>query len=175
MEKHENLLNHQVTKNNLILSSLYLSAYELLKYSVIERIKGFFTFDFEEDKTVIDDQYKDEVLKLHKDPFIASCLWLEKNGAITEAEIEQIKETRSHRNEIAHELPKVLVEGFEVHIDCFLDIRRLLEKIDKWWIQNVDIPSNSDNDGIIIRDDDIYSGATIIIDHLVSIYSKAPK
>ena len=168
MEKYENLLNHQAVKNILVLSSLYLSAYELLKFSIIERIESFFATDYNKDgKPILCSQYKKEVLKLHKYKLTASSLWLEEMEVITEDDVRKIDEIRKHRNKIAHELPNVLVEGFEPHIDYFLNIRRLLEKIEIWWIQNYEIPSNSDYDGIEVRDEEIRPGLVIILDYLI--------
>jgi len=170
MKKYDNLLNPQAVKNNLVFSSLYLSAYELLKSSIIERIESFFATDYnKEGKPILTSQYKKEVLGLHKYKLAASSLWLEKMEVITEDDVRKIDEIRKHRNKIAHDLPNVLVEGFEPHLDYFMEIRRLLEKIEIWWIQNFEIPINSDYDGIEIKDEDIRPGPVIILDHLISI------
>jgi hypothetical protein len=108
MTDNNKLLNPDAVKSNLILSSLYLTAYELLKDAIIENIRGFFPFEYKDGKAVLDEQYKDQVVRVHKDLMNASCLWLQRNGVITEGEVEEIKNIRKHRNQIAHELPKLL-------------------------------------------------------------------
>jgi hypothetical protein len=40
---------------------------------------------------------------------IPSCKWLQKQGALAEEEVDEIGLIRDHRNEIAHELPGLLI------------------------------------------------------------------
>jgi hypothetical protein len=50
------------------------------------------------------------VLARHKSRFEASLLWLVEAGAVTVAEVDGVRSLREYRNEIAHELPRMLVE-----------------------------------------------------------------
>lgn len=163
-------LNPDRLKNNLLLASLYLSAYELLKASIIENISDFFSTDYVDGKIVPNKQYYDEVTKTNKDLLRASCLWLAKVGAIAIDEVEEIHQIRRHRNEIAHELPKLLGDSeLNLNIDYFIRIRELLGKIELWWIKNFEIPINSSFDGIEIADSEIHPGRVIMLDYVISV------
>ena len=88
-----NLLSRDVLKQNLAKAGLYALAYEMLKNSIIERPKGFFTLGGQ--KTA---EYRTEVLSKHTNVLIASCRWLQENGAITEEEINEVLQFRDYRN-----------------------------------------------------------------------------
>jgi hypothetical protein len=106
-----------------------------------------------------DDHYKAEVLSRHPNPLIASSLWFQENGAITEEEREEVLQFREHRNYIAYELPNVLLNP-EVQVDEEKLIRlfQLLCTIDRWWIAEYEIPTHADFDGQDISPDEIRAG-----------------
>jgi hypothetical protein len=95
-------------KENLILASIFLTAYETLRSSIIDRIREFFTFGFDENGPNISEEYKTEVKLLDKSPLRASLLWLKNMSAIDDNDIQIIDPIRQHRNEIAHDLPKFI-------------------------------------------------------------------
>ena len=166
------LLNPDVVKSNLILSSLYLTAYELLKDAIIDNLRGFFSFDYKDGKAVPDEQYKDQVTRAHKDLMHASCLWLQYNGVITESDVEEIENIRKHRNQIAHELPKLLVDAdLNLNVGYLVQIRELLEKIEVWWVKNVHIPTNPDFDDVEVNEKDIHPGRVVVLDYITAIIS----
>ncbi len=170
MEPYKKFSNPAILKSNLILSSLYLSAYEILKSSIVDNIISFFSDDFEDGKPIPDDQYKEEVSKTDKDLLRASCLWLKKMGVITQEEVDQVQRIREHRNLIAHELPKVLLHpGVEIKLEYLLQIWDLVKKIELWWVKEVHMPTDPDFDGVEVKDEDIYPGAFIILSHLIQI------
>jgi hypothetical protein len=164
------LLNSDAIRNNLILSSLYLTAYELLKDAIIDNIRAFFSFEYKGGKAISDEQYKDEVVRVHKDLMHASCLWLKRNGIITESEVKEVQNIRKHRNQVAHELPRLLIDAdLNLNIGYFVKIRELLEKIELWWVKNVEIPTNSEFNGVEVSEKDIRPGRVIALDHVISI------
>ncbi|MBU0490964.1 MAG: hypothetical protein KKA73_09705 [Chloroflexi bacterium] len=165
----DKFLNPDVIKSNLILSSLYLAAYELLKDAIVDNIRDFFSFEYKNGRAIPDEQYKDEVVRVHKDLLYASCSWLQRNGVITENEVEEIETIRKHRNQVAHELPKLLGDAdLNLNVGYFLRIRELLEKIEVWWIKNVEIPVNTDFDGVDVNEEDIRPGRVIALDYVIS-------
>ena len=163
-------LNPDAIKSNLILSALYLVAYELLKAAIIDNIRDFFSFEYRDGKATPDKQYEDEVIRVHKDLLYASCLWLRRNDVITESEVEEIENIRRHRNQVAHELPKLLGDtNLNLNVGYFLRIRELLEKIEVWWVKNVDIPVNPDFDRVEVNEKDIRPGTVIALDYVISV------
>lgn len=171
MEEQHKFLDHDLIRSNLVLSALYLTAYEVLKGSIITSILDFFATEVGADgRSIPSEQYKIEVKEAHKDLLYASCLWLLRNEAITEQDVVDIRRIREHRNQVAHELPSILIEkDLNIEFGLFLRMRELLEKIEKWWVINVDIPANPDFDGKEVDEGEIQTGRVLIIDHVVSV------
>ena len=159
----------QTLLTNLLMTSLYLLAFELLKNTVVERIKGFFTFDYVNGDAEVDSQYQ-EVKDLHRSAFQASLIWLQQNDAITIDDLHLVDAIRRHRNEIAHELPQLLSDvKRNIDTQSFENIRYLLNKIELWLIKEVDIPTNIDFDGVGVKDEDIRPGSIIMLDAIVGV------
>ncbi|QKQ72604.1 hypothetical protein [Nostoc sp. TCL240-02] len=163
-------LNPETLRSNLITASIFLAAFELLQSSIIERIREFFTYEFNEKGGVESKQYKDEVLSLDKNKHQASLLWLKKMSAINDDDMKLVKNIVDHRNELAHELPKFLANAdAEININLLGSIYELLTKIDRWWIKEVHIPTNPDFDGQEIVDTDMQSLTMIFMELMLKI------
>lgn len=163
-------LNPESLRGNLIAASIFLAAYELLRTSVIDRIRDFFTYEFNEHGGVVSEDYKGEVLSLDKSPLRASLLWLKEMTAIGDTDIELVDKIREHRNELAHDLPKfIATDDAEINIDLLGSIYVLLTKIDRWWIKEVHIPANLDFDGQEVADDEIQSGRMLCMQMMLRI------
>lgn len=129
-------------KFQLISASLYLTAYDLLIQCIVEKIKDFYTTGFDEKGWIVDRSYENDVRGLFKkDIVIASLLWLKKNEAITEKEFQRIKTFKGHRNEIAHELTKIITDSdASTKTEFISEIRDLFFKIQKWWFVEFEVP-----------------------------------
>ncbi len=103
-----------------------------------------------------------------KDRLHASCLWFQNRGAIDEGDIAIIKEIRSHRNDIAHELPKYIGDSrYTVNMQLLDSIQFMIGKIERWWIREIEMEVNSDYDRVdksAIPGDQIHSGRMIMMD-----------
>lgn len=62
----ENFLTPAVTPERLIAVSLYITAYEVLKESIIGRIKDFYCIGFDAEGLTISPNYQKNVLSLNK-------------------------------------------------------------------------------------------------------------
>ncbi|MEL6556233.1 MAG: hypothetical protein AAFQ63_22665 [Cyanobacteria bacterium J06621_11] len=90
--------------------------------------------------------------------------------ALSEADIALVDDIRIHRNEIAHELPKFIATAdAEIDIKLLCSIHRLIEKIEVWWIKNLDIPTNPDLLGQQIDDANIIPGRVISMNMLIKV------
>lgn len=105
-------LEPEAIKRNLTRAGLLLLAYELLKIDIVDRVKA----DFKRTGR----NYRAEVLSLGKKKFESSCRWLAANGAFPEEPVTRILAIENHRNEVAHELPRFLLES-----DCEINTRLL--------------------------------------------------
>ena len=146
--KWERFLDPEVLRPNLILASIYIAAFEILKNSIIERIRDFYISGFKENNWIISPEYKNNVLSKDKSPTYASLKWLKESEAINDDDIEKFNKIKEYRNLLAHEITKMMMEGLPPEFtERFNDMVALLDKIERWWIINVEIPTNPDFDG----------------------------
>lgn len=139
-------LNPDSLKSNLIVASLFLTAYETLRESIIDQLKGFFITGFNRaDGYKYSPDYQSKVLSQHNSPLCASLLWFKDMDAITDEDIDKVDRIREHRNEIAHDLPRFIATAdCDVNVALIADICEIVAKIDRWWIREIEIPTNPD-------------------------------
>jgi len=144
-DKWERFLTPEVLRTNLIMASVYIAAFEVLKNTIIERIRDFYIIGYDGKDWIVDPEYKDGVLTRNRSPVYASLDWLKEAGAITDGDITVFTRVKDYRNMLAHELTKMLMDGLpDDFSERFGEMVTLLDKIEKWWIVNVEIPTNPD-------------------------------
>jgi len=170
----DKFLNTEEIKSNLVRASLYLFSYELLKNTIVDKIKDLYNIGFENDTLIYSEDYHEKVLnrkingKQHI--FLSSLYWLEENGAITKDDIEVIGSIREMRDKVAHQIDKLLTDSdFNLGTNLEKKIFNYIEKIERWWIREVEIPTNPDFDGKEIPDEEIISGKVIFYTYIKSI------
>lgn len=170
-EEWKRYLNPEELRPTLIQAALFITAFEILKNVIIDRIKDFFTHGYDENGPIMSEEYSSEVLKKDKSPVQASLKWLFENKAITTEDIDLFVKIKDHRNFLAHELSKLLSSGFpDVFVECFGDLIYLLKKIEMWWIINVEIPTSDDFDNFDeIDENEILPGSIINMKLLIDI------
>jgi len=143
-------LDADEVKFQLICSSLYMTAYELLIDAIVKKLLDFYTEGMEDNEPIISENYKSRVKTLFRgDIVIASSLWLRDRHVITDLEVERIKKFKIHRNDIAHELPKIISESdHDVRVEHFTEIQELYRKIHLWWFLEVELPTDPDFESI---------------------------
>lgn len=142
-------------------------AYEFLKSILIENPESFLTCC----GSVPRDKYKAAVLaKCPGHPVIASALWFQEQGAISEEDVESVKRFRDHRNRIAHELPNILFDTeFDGGLEIMLDLYELIQKVERWWIIEIEIPANPQYDGQAVEASDIDGGCSSVVNYLTRV------
>lgn len=168
LEGWKKLLDRRTLRANLINASLYLAAWELLEDAVIKQIKQFYLLGDNDNKTLFA-KYNDAVLSRHKYEFRASLLWFLEMGAIDASDLDLTDRLREHRNEIAHSLPQIAASDKEIDLDLFKSIVELVEKLDKWFILFIHVPTNPDYDHKIVDEAEVYSGRLIILHLMIKI------
>jgi hypothetical protein len=197
----EKILDKERIRINLLLASLYLSAFEILKNSIIEG-----TYEFLVDEEEISDEevnkwqevfdpavvfvsqkrYREQLREYERAVGLApgqrdrlglipSCQWLQGMNVLTEDEVDEIRNIRDRRNEIAHELPDLLVrQGFEVDIDRFQRIRELLAKVDTFRARSALLFEVRTLGEIDTRDlNDVMSGGALVLEMIVDAIAQA--
>lgn len=145
MDNWCNILDEGILKYNVSFASMFVLNYECLKEYVIGQIRELYSenIHFEDDKMVCEESlsYKREVRTLDKNIENASLKWFIKENVITHEEYEIYQKIRQRRNDITHELLKNLNKGFnEQDVKLFSSLLDMYRKIDKWWINEIEIP-----------------------------------
>jgi len=168
----EELLNPEITRERLISSSLFITAFEFLKQSICDRIKDFYCFGFDESGGLLEPKYQTEVLARNRSPVYASLSWLQENGAIEQSDIDTFERIKAARNQLAHNLYELVAGNFPSgHVELFTELVELIRKIEVWWLVNVEIPTNPDYDGQEIREDAIIPGPVIMLQLMLEVAS----
>lgn len=171
-EHWEHLLTPAIMQEKLISASLYVTAFELLKDSIIGRIRSFYMVDFDIDDYSFDEKYETVVLSRNKSVLYASLNWLLENDVIDESDLLSFERIKTTRNSLAHELPSLVMGGADFrHTEKFQELVTLLRKIEVWWVVNFEIPVNSDFDGKEIDEEGIVPGPVLMIQMMLEVLS----
>jgi hypothetical protein len=156
----EDFLNPDIVRPYLIVTSVYIFAFQILKDSIIGRIRDFFCNGFNEKGEIIDSKYQTEVLGLNKSPVYASLEWLKSMKAIEQNDVEIFERIKKCRNTLAHDFSHLTTgTGLPQDFDNnFRNMVSLLRKIEVWWIMNVELAVNPDYDGQEIDESGIIPG-----------------
>lgn len=169
MEEQWAKLQPERLRVNLVRAGLFLAGWEMLKGEVQMQVRGFFLVGFDENGFTYSNDYTTRVLSRHKSAFEASLLWLVEAEALTEAQAGQVRRLRDYRNEVAHELPKLLLESaHDLDVERIREMRELLAVLGLFW-GRITVDTDPDFDGQQIADDDIRSMVSVFMDHLVDV------
>lgn len=172
----DRILDPERLRINLLLVSLYLTAFEVLANSIVQRIEDFFIpsylkeYDDTQQLQARKDDYEREVgKKFSVSPnykFEPSCRWLRKNGVLSDDEVIEIIEIRNHRHDLAHNLPSLILSDVDlvVNLKQFTRIKELVKKVQLFWIRmDMDIQGIGED----VSDEDI-SGGWDTLDLIIS-------
>ncbi len=167
-EKILNILDAERLKSNIHFASLYVLYYECLKESLVDLPKSFFCnhMEFKDGNTIVheSEEYKKEVRKLDKHIDNASFKWFVSAGAVSEEEYFTFKKLRKFRNKIVHELLFNLNKGFtKDEVNYLVELIVIYRKIEKWWINEIEIPISGDISGPY-DSENVISGQGLILE-----------
>src|SRR5690554_5912820 len=142
----DEFLKPEFLRQKLIQASVFIAVYENFKSSIVDNVKYFYCIGFEDGKELIRG-YEENVLSRVKSKnnrqIKATLLWYKEHGAISNQDIEKFKTMTDLRNVLSHELLGKLLEGLPENIlDVYFDMIALFEKITKWWIKEIEIPTD---------------------------------
>lgn len=163
-------------KQTLVRAGAFLSAYELIKMQVVEGVHDEYWRDIRDGKKVYRDaEYQREVLALDAaSRFRASCAWLVDAGAFTQEQADVLGAVRDHRNQIAHELPKILNDpDFEVNTSLLLAATVCLRALDVYW-GRMAMAIDPKWNGVDVADMDIWGGPGLLMASLLEIAGLQP-
>jgi hypothetical protein len=166
------LLPESVT-STLVRASTLLTGWEFIRSDIIESVKGFYVGNWINEDGSLDPRYQRDVLSKivsgSVSIFDASVAWLVEMDALTAADVDLLRRVRDHRNEVAHELSKYLVDpSFDVSVELLFEVRDVIRRLGQFWGQIV-VDTNEDFDGQDVAPEDIRSGASLLFDYILSL------
>lgn len=171
-DRWERFLDPEVVRPSLFLSTMFITTFEILKDSVVDRIRDFYTNAWDENGPTVGPEYQSEVLSRKKSALYASFDWLREREAIDEADLMIFESLKKTRNQLAHQLFDVVTGQVESeHVSQFPVLVALLRKVEVWWVVNVEIPINPDYDGKEIDEAGIVPGAVLLLQMLIEVAS----
>lgn len=168
----ERFLNPEVVHGVLFSASMYVTAFEIVKNTIVDRIRNFYTDGWDEKGEIVGSEYQRNVLSRNRSPVYASLDWLCEQGAINASDIALYNELKFLRNMLAHQLFKVVTgEQSSNHIEKIPALIELLKKIEVWWIVNVDMAINPSCSDQQIDASEIVPGTVLSLQMLIEVAS----
>jgi len=164
----EDFLNPEIVRPKLIVASVYIAAYEVLKSTIVQRIKSFYTLGgiYKEDHP----KYQSEVLSRNRSPVYASLDWLRESHAIDDNDITAFERVKKCRNDFAHTMTEMLMGELPFDFATrFSEMIASLDKIEKWRIVNVDIATDPKFDGEQVDEGNIIPGPIMALRALMDV------
>lgn len=164
----ENILNKDKLMERIIYNALFILNFESLKDFLIDKVRDFFTSKYEvKDGELVgipDDKYNKKIRTLGKGSDDASLNWLKSMGAISEVEIDIYKKLKDNRDEIAHKFYNTLYCPVEENDKMSLNaIISLYNKVDKWFINNVYIPTDESMINVDYDEKNVIGGQALML------------
>jgi len=168
----ERFLDPDVLRPSLFMATMFITTFEILKNSIVDRIRDFYSNEFSPVGNTISPEYSTEVLSRNKSPVYASLNWLMEQEAIDASDLDQFENLKKTRNIIAHKLFDVVTGQAESpHEEQFAILVELLRKIEVWWVLNVEIATNPDYTDEEIDESGIVPGAILSLQMLLQVAS----
>lgn len=171
-DRWERFLDPKIVKPSLFLATMYITTFEILKNSIVDRIKDFYSVSWSAEGSTQSPEYHKNVLLRNMSAVYASLDWLHEQQAISDEDLKTFELLKKTRNLIAHQLFEVVTGQVESdHKDQFLVLVKLLRKIEVWWVINVEIAINPDYSDTEIDEDGIVPGAILSLQMLLEVAS----
>ena len=166
LQKFENICDKNALQTYLSYMGLFIGLYEQMIDMVEERVESFLCNECrfengniryvhnEEYKNLIKNRRVDELG--NKNTLKAAMLWFQSVGAITEADYNNFLRLKKLRDSYVHKMSDHIWNGLEEsEALTIFELLDLYSKIDKWWINEIEIPidgrfvdGNYDRDGV---------------------------
>lgn len=171
-ERWERFLDPDVVRPSLFLATMFITTFEILKNSVVDHLRNFYTNGWDESGPIISSEYQSKVISRNKSLLYASLEWLQESGAIDSTDLEKYEHLKKTRNLLAHKLFEVVTGQVESkHETQFEELVELLRKVEVWWVVNLEIAINPDFDDQEIDEEGIVPGSVLSLQMLIEVAS----
>jgi hypothetical protein len=171
-EQWERFLDPEKVKPSLFLATMFITAFEILKDTIIDNIRDFYTNGFDDKGATVGPGYQSNVLNKNKSKLYASLQWLRENDVINDEDLILFENLKAIRNLLAHQLYSVVTGQVKSeHETQFEALMALLRKIGVWWVVNLEILNHPDFDREDIDEEGITPGAVLSLQLLIEVAS----
>jgi hypothetical protein len=171
-ERWERFLDPDAVRPSLFLATMFITTFEILKNSVVDHLRNFYTNGWDESGPNISSEYQSKVISRNKSVLYASLEWLHESGAISSKDLEKYERLKKTRNLLAHQLFEAVTGQVESkHEAQFEELVELLRKVEVWWVVNLEIATNPDFDGQEIDEEGIVPGSILSLQMLIEVAS----
>ena len=157
-------LHHDNTRRVLTQAGLYLLTHELVKDAVIEDVKRFFSWEFDDDRRpkVSDDYHRDVRAGGAKPAFEGSVDWLVERGALDQSQRAVLGALQDERNRVAHHALALVVDpSFNLNVAPLVGAADILKRIGYFFGQ-IQASTDPSYDGVDLGPDDVESGKSVV-------------
>jgi hypothetical protein len=171
-DRWERFLDPEVVRPSLFLATMFITTFEILKDSVVERVREFYSNGWDQDGPIISPDYQEKVASRNKSALYASLSWLREHEAIDDTDLSTFEQLKKTRNLLAHQLFSIVIGQTESnHSDQLPILMALLRKVEVWWVVNVEIPTNPDFANEEIDEAGIVPGTILSLQMLIEVAS----
>jgi hypothetical protein len=171
-EKWERFLDPDVLRPSLFAATIFITTFEILKNTIVDRVREFYQTEWYDDKEVTSPNYEAQVLNRNKSPVYASLNWLLQQQAIDERDLTTFEQLKRTRNVVAHSLFHVVTgqtaSDHEAQLTLLIE---LLRKIEVWWVVNFELPINPDYSDQEVDEASIVPGSILSLQMLLEVAS----
>lgn len=152
LDSVERICDKESLQVQLSFMALFIGMFEFMKDTLLSRVESFLCSDMTQNEDgewvwIHNDTYKNEIEKrlvdgkTVKDRLRNTVLWFKDAGAITDDDYELFRKLRDKRNSYAHKMAQHVWDGLpEQDAKGLFDLLDLYIKLDKWWINEIEIP-----------------------------------
>ena len=97
-------LDPEVVRPSLFMATMFITTFEILKNSIVDRIRDFYAIGWSSDGNTVSPEYVNDVLSRNKSAVYASLNWLVAQQVIDESDLTIFEQLKKTRNLLAHRL-----------------------------------------------------------------------
>ena len=156
LDNAERICDKESLQVQLSFMALFIGMFEFMKDTLLSRVESFLCSEMTQNEEgewvyIHNDTYKKEIEnrlvegKIVKDRLRNTMLWFKEAEVITDDDYDLFRVLRDKRNSYAHKMTQHVWDGLpEEDAKGLMDLLDLYTKLDKWWINEIEIPISGD-------------------------------
>ena len=180
LDNAERICDKESLQFQLSFMALFIGMFEFMKDTLISRVESFLCSNMTQNEDgewvyIHNETYKNEIEKrfvdgkIVKDRLRNTVLWFKDANAISDDDYELFRKLRDKRNSYAHKMAQHVWDGLpEQDAKGLLDLLDLYIKLDKWWINEIEIPISGEFEPGSYDEDSVESLALITFKIMIS-------